>query len=192
MDSREILDVFKKTGGILEGHFLLTSGRHSGKYLQCALVTQYPEYTEMLCKKLADLFKHKKIDVVIGPATGGILISYETARHLGTRTLFTERENGVMKLRRGFSIKPGENVLVVEDVVTTGGSVKEVIDLVKAQKGNIAGVGLFVDRSGGKVDFGVETKALLSLEIESYPPDECPICRKNIPLVKPGSRRINL
>jgi len=190
MQREEILDLFQKTGVLLEGHFRLTSGRHSGQYLQCAQVLQYPRYTDQLAEELAAAFTGQAIDTVIGPALGGIIIAYEVARKLGTRALFAERENGVMTLRRGFRISPGERVLVVEDVVTTGGSVNEVLEIVAAQQGQVVGVGALVDRSGGRLNFGVPLRALLELEIPSYSPAECPLCQAGLPLVKPGSRAV--
>lgn len=190
MQREQILDLFQKTGVLLEGHFRLTSGRHSGQYLQCAQVLQYPQYTDQLAEELAAAFTGQAIDTVIGPALGGIIIAYEVARKLGTRALFAERENGVMTLRRGFRISPGERVLVVEDVVTTGGSVNEVLEIVAAQQGQVVGVGALVDRSGGRLNFGVPLRALLELEIPSYSPAECPLCQAGLPLVKPGSRAV--
>jgi orotate phosphoribosyltransferase len=175
---------------MLTGHFKLTSGRHSDRYFQCAMVLQHPEHTGALCRELAARFAGEDVSAVIGPATGGIIVSYETARALGVRGIFTERENGLMSLRRGFSIEPGERVLVVEDVITTGGSVLEVIDVVRSLGGVVVGAGVLVDRSGGKVDLGVRKEALLVTEVISYDPDQCPLCRDGIPAVKPGSRNI--
>lgn len=190
MTDDEILKLFYETDVLKTGHFLLTSGRHSNKYLQCAQLLQYPKATEQVVKKLAENVKDLGIQTVIGPAMGGIIVSYEMARQLDARAIFTERgEDGKMALRRGFTIKPGEKVLVVEDVVTTGGSVKEVISVVKELKGDIAAVAALVDRSGGKADFGVPAYYALNLEVESYLPEECPLCRENIPIEKPGSRK---
>jgi len=186
---QEIEKMFIESQALLTGHFKLTSGRHSDRYIQCAKVLQYPHYTSQLCAELARRFKDERIDLVIGPAMGGILISYEVARHLKVRAIFAEREDQVMKLRRSFEIKPGERVLVVEDVITTGGSVKEVMAIVKDFQATVAGVAVLVDRSVGKVDLGVRTESLLSLDVESYLPEECPLCKENIPLVKPGSRQ---
>ena len=188
MDRERILEIFKETGVLMEGHFLLSSGRHSAKYLQCAKIFQYPKYSEEVSKALAEKFSDDDIDIVIGPAIGGIILSYEVGRILNKKTIFAERENGVMSLRRGFTIEPGSKVLVVEDVVTTGGSVKEVMELVRNNGGEVIGVGSIVDRSGGKVDFGVKFRSVISLEVESYEPGECPLCKKNIPFIKPGSR----
>ena len=186
----EIEQMFIDSEALLNGHFKLTSGRHSDRYIQCAKVLQYPHYTSKLCQDLAERFQNEQIDLVIGPAMGGIIVAYEVARHLKVRAIFTEREDKVMTLRRGFTIKPGEKVLVVEDVITTGGSVKEVIDIVRQLGGIVAGVAVLVDRSAGKVDLGVPTESLFSLEVKSYLPEECPLCKSNLPLVKPGSRKV--
>ena len=190
LSKEEVLEIFKKSEALLEGHFRLTSGRHSNRYMQCAQVLQYPEYTARLCNEIAEHFQTEKVDVVIGPAMGGITVAYEVGRNLGVRTIFTEREQGVMTLRRNFQIGPGEKVLVVEDVVTTGGSVQEVIKVVKAKGGEVVGVGVLVDRSNGQVDFGVPTKAVLQMEVVSFEPEECPLCKEGIPVVKPGSRQV--
>lgn len=190
LTSEEVASIFQQTGAMLLGHFKLTSGRHSDSYFQCAQVLQHPEHTARLCQELAIRFAAESISVVIGPATGGIIVAYETARALGVRGIFAEREDGVMSLRRGFAIEPGERVLVVEDVITTGGSVREVIDLARRQGGMVVGAGLLVDRSGGKVDLGVKREALLVTEAVSYDPAQCPLCRQGIPAVKPGSRDI--
>jgi len=190
MTTEEILAVFRETGVMLEGHFLLTSGRHSDRYMQCARLFEHPRHSELLCAELARRFDGEKIDLVIGPALGGIIMSYEVSRALGARNIFAERQDGVMTIRRGFAVRPGERVLVVEDVVTTGGSVREVLALLEAEKADIAGVGVIVDRSAGKVDFGYRLESLVSMEGTSYPPDECPICKTGLPLVKPGSRAV--
>ncbi len=185
-----IFEIFKKTGALLQGHFLLTSGRHSDKYFQCAKVLQYPEYTEQVCSIIAEHFKDNEIDTVISPAIGGIIVGQEVARQLNKRSIFAEREDKKLSLRRGFTIERGEKVLVCEDVVTTGGSVFEVIEIVKQLGGEVVGVGYIVDRSNGKVDFGYPKKSTLKLEVISYLPEECPLCEENIPLVKPGSRKV--
>jgi len=182
------LEMFRKTGAILEGHFQLTSGLHSPTYFQCAKVLQYPHYAEKLCRKIADHFASREVDAVVAPALGGIIVGQEVARRLGARSLFAERENGKMTLRRGFELKPGERVLVVEDVMTTGGSVQEVIDLAKSAGATVVGVACLVDRSGGKLNFGVEKFSLLALEVMIYDPKRCPWCAKGVPLIKPGSR----
>lgn len=190
METSRVKEIFEKTGAMLSGHFLLTSGRHSDKYFQCARVLQHPVYCEELCRELGKMYTGAGIETVIGPAMGGILVSYEVARALGVRSVFTERENGVMTLRRGFVIEPGEKVLVVEDVITTGGSVLEVMEVVRKAGGNVAGVGVLVNRSGGKADLGVPIHSLMSAPVVSYTTDECPLCREGIPFIKPGSRQV--
>jgi orotate phosphoribosyltransferase len=190
LTSEEILRIFKESEALLEGHFLLTSGRHSKQYMQCAKVLQYPHHAARLGAELAQSWQDKEVDVVIGPAMGGILVAHEVGKALGTKALFTERENGEMKLRRGFELQPGERVLVVEDVITTGGSVREVLDVVRAYGAEPVGVGVLVNRSGGIVDFGVPLKALLELTIESFDPENCPLCATGIPAIKPGSRTV--
>ena len=190
LTEQEIKKIFIDSEALLEGHFRLTSGRHSDKYVQCARVLMIPKYTEALCKHIAEQFKDDQIDLVIGPAMGGIVISYEMARQLDVPSLFTERVDGKMALRRNFEINPGDKVLVVEDVVTTGGSVVEVMDLVREKGGEVVGVGLLVDRSNGKVDLGVKTVPCLSMDVVSYEEDECPLCKEGKPIVKPGSRKV--
>ncbi|MBK8946563.1 MAG: orotate phosphoribosyltransferase [Ignavibacteriae bacterium] len=190
MTNQELLQMFYKSNALLEGHFLLTSGRHSNQYFQCAKVLQYPNYTEAICKVITDFFKDYKIDLVISPAIGGIVVGQEVARQLNKKFIFAEREEKNLTLRRGFEIQEGENVLVCEDVVTTGGSVFEVIEIVKKANANVVAVGMIVDRSNGKVNFGVSQKSTIQLEVISYQPDECPICKTDIPLIKPGSRKV--
>jgi orotate phosphoribosyltransferase len=187
--SKEVLDLFEKHSALLKGHFKLSSGRHSENYLQCALVLQYPDVAEKLSKAIANNFSDKKIDFVIGPALGGVTLAYEVARAIGTRGLFTERQDGKMVLRRGFSISRGEKALVVEDVVTTGGSTKEVIDLVKSFGADIVGVGSIIDRSGASIDFKAPFKPLAKVGVETFEEDKCPLCKKQAPITKPGSRR---
>lgn len=188
LSTEEIKKIFIDSGALLEGHFRLTSGRHSDRYIQCARVLMEPNYTAALCGHLAESFKDEAVDLVVGPAMGGIVISYEMARQLGVPSLFTERVDGKMTLRRNFTIEPGQKVLVVEDVVTTGGSVKEVIDIVKENGGVVVGVALLVDRSNGKVDLGARVEACLSMDVKSYEADECPLCKAGLPIIKPGSR----
>lgn len=191
VEKERVIEILRKTNALKMGHFLLTSGRHSDQYMQCAQVLQYPEYTGEICKGLAEEFKDDHVDIVVGPATGGIIMAYEIARQLGTPTMFTERENGKMVLRRNFVIPKGARVLVAEDVITTGGSVREVVELVKEAEGELVGVAVLVDRSNGKIDFGTKLRAALSMEVFSYEAEECPICKEgNVPLVKPGSRGI--
>ena len=191
MTQDEVKELFIKTGAIMEGHFLLTSGLHSPLYVEKFQVLQHPKYTEQLCIALAEKFLEDNIEVVVGPITGGILLAHEVGKRLGTRAIFTERENGKMTLRRGFVIKPGERVLIVEDSVTTGGSIKEVLDVVVEQGGIPVGIGMLVDRSGGKASFGeVPYKALLNLDVTTYDPSNCPLCKENIPMTKRGSRKL--
>lgn len=189
MTAEEVLALYEKTDALLKGHFLLSSGLHSSTYLQSALVLQHPNHAEALGGQLANHFRDERLDLVIAPALGGIVVAHEVARALGVRALFAEREGGEMRLRRGFAIRPGERCLVVEDVVTTGGSTKEVMAVVESAGGVVAGVGALVDRSGGAVAFSVKHAALVTLAIENFPPEACPFCRRGFPpLVKPGSR----
>ena len=191
LTKEQVLAILKEREAVLEGHFLLTSGRHSDRYVQCAKLFQYADTSEIICKELAEKFAGEKIDVVVGPALGGVIMAYEMGRQLGVRNIFAERENGNMTLRRGFKVEKGERVLVCEDVVTTGGSVKEVIALLSDMGAEIVGVGSVVDRSNGKVDFGVPFHAVLSMEVTSYEADNCPLCREGkIPAIKPGSRNL--
>lgn len=189
MTEKEVLELFEKQSALLKGHFKLSSGLHSERYLQCALVLQHPDVAEKLAKGLAAKFSKDKIDVVVGPALGGVTFAYEVARALGVRGLFTEREEGAMTLRRGFSIAPGEKVLVVEDVVTTGKSTNEVIDVVKARGGIVIGVGSVIDRSDKKPDFKVKFESLAKVAVQTFSPEICPLCREGVPVVKPGSRK---
>lgn len=187
MTEQEIKQLFIETNAIMEGHFLLTSGLHSPLYVEKFNVLQHPDYTEKLCRELASRFKDDRIETVVGPMTGGILLAYETGKALGTRAIFTERENGRMTFRRGFSLFPGERVLIVEDIVTTGGSVREVIDVVREAGGVPVAVGMLVDRSGGKADFSpVPHQALLHLAVETFTAEDCPLCQKGVPMTKRG------
>lgn len=188
MKSEDVLDIYKKTGALLTGHFLLSSGLHSDRYLQSALVLQQPDIATKLCAALAEYFKDSKIEVVIAPALGGVFVSHETARALGVRALFAERVDGELTLRRGFTIKPGERVLVVEDVITTGKSTKETIAVVKKAGGVVIAAASLVDRSNGKADLGVPYKSLVTLNVPSYASDTCPLCKSGSVPVKPGSR----
>ncbi|MEG6584639.1 orotate phosphoribosyltransferase [Dendrosporobacter sp. 1207_IL3150] len=190
MNEDEVKQLFIETGAIMEGHFLLTSGLHSPMYVEKFQVLQHPNYTAKLCEALAKKFADENVEVVVGPVTGGILLAHEVGKSLGTRAIFTERENGKMTLRRGFVIKPGERVLIVEDIVTTGGSIQEVLDVVLDQGGVPVGIGMLVDRSGGKAQFSVPYKALLNLTVTTYQPDNCPLCQSGIPMTKRGSRKI--
>lgn len=188
-----IIEILKEAGVLLEGHFLLTSGKHSNKYLQCAKIFRHTKYSEELCKALAEQFEDDNVEVVIGPAMGAVQMAYEVSRHLNVENYFAEREDGKMVLRRGFVITPGMRCLLVEDVVTTGGSVREVIELVKEAGGVVVGVGSVVDRTGGEIDFSVPYKSVISMKVESWEADYCPLCKEGkIDLVKPGSRKLKV
>jgi orotate phosphoribosyltransferase len=195
LTEREILEIFQKSGALLSGHFRLSSGLHSGKYLQCALVLQYPDLAVKLCNQLASVLELRgsKIGAVVSPAIGGIVVGQEVAKVLGCRAIFCEREQGKMKLRRGFKIEKEEKVIIVEDVITTGGSVKEIVEIVRGEGGKVEGIGVIVDRSKPSLSdelaiLNLSLKSLLRIDIETYSPQECPICKKGIPLQKPGSR----
>ena len=189
MNEKEILSLFSEKCALLAGHFKLSSGLHSRNYLQCALILQYPDIAEKLAKEIAKKFAKEKIDLVIGPALGGITLAYEIARALKVRGLFTERQEGAMVLRRGFAIQPGERALVAEDVITTGGSTKEVIGVVRNSGGIVVGVASIIDRSSEPVDFGVGFVPLAKIKVETYQEKDCPLCKANIPVTKPGSRK---
>ena len=187
MSEKEVEDLLIETSAIMEGHFLLTSGLHSPRYVEKFNVLQKPVYTEKLCRAMAEKFKDANIETVVGPVTGGILLAHETSKALGTRAIFTERENGKMTFRRGFTLHEGERVLIVEDIVTTGGSIREVIDVVKEHGGIPVAVSMLVDRSGGKATFGdVPSTALLHMDVQTYKPEECPLCQAGIPMTKRG------
>lgn len=192
MNRQDILEILKKTDALLSGHFQLSSALHSEKYIQCALALQVPEYSTKLCAALAEKFKADKPTVVIGPALGGVIVSYESARSLGARSLFTERENGAMVLRRGFSIDKSDRILVVEDVITTGGSVKEVMGLIAKTGASIVGLGSIVDRSGGKAAFDCRFESLIKIDIDTFKPEACPMCKSGSKAIKPGSRIITV
>ena len=187
MTEKEVEDLLIETSAIMEGHFLLTFGLHSPRYVEKFNVLQKPVYTEKLCRAMAEKFKDANIETVVGPVTGGILLAHETGKALGTRAIFTERENGKMTFRRGFTLHEGERVLIVEDIVTTGGSIREVIDVVKEHGGIPVAVSMLVDRSGGKATFGdVPSTALLHMDVQTYKPEECPLCKAGIPMTKRG------
>jgi orotate phosphoribosyltransferase len=194
MTSAEVLKVFEDVQALLSGHFLLSSGNHSNRYLQCALVTQHPRVAARLAEALAQAFAAEALDVVLGPAVGGIVIAQEVAQALSragnakVRALFCERVDGKMSLRRGFALQPGERVLAVEDVITTGGSVKEAIALAKAAGATVVGVGSFIDRSAAPPDLGAPFTSLLKISAEIWTAEQCPLCRQGTPAVKPGSR----
>ena len=188
MTEEEVKELLKKTNAIMDGHFLLTSGLHSPHYVEKFNVLQHPEYTQRLCEAMAEKFKDANIETVVGPMTGGILLAHETGKALGTRAIFTERVNGKMTFRRGFKLHRGERCLIVEDIVTTGGSIQEVIDVVQAAGGTPVAVSMLVYRSGGHVNFGdIPCTALLHLNVETWKPDECPLCKEGVPMTKRGS-----
>lgn len=193
-ETNAVLDLFERTGGYLRGHFQLTSGLHSPEYLQCALVLQYPEHAAWLgaelARALAPVLGSRKVDLVASPALGGILIGYEVARALRVRSIFTERDaSGAMTLRRGFQVRPGEAAVVIEDVVTTGGSTREVVQVLRASGAEVIAAGSIIDRSGGKAEVSAPRVALATLNVVTYAPEQCPLCRQGMPLSKPGSRR---
>ncbi len=191
MDSAKVKGMFEKEKALLSGHFLLSSGLHSDTYFQSALILQHPAEAEKLASVLADKILNDvpDIDVVVSPAMGGIIIGQEVAAQIGCRAIFCERVEGKLVLRRGFTLDADEKVLVVEDVITTGLSTREVIEVVVANSAKAVAVASLVDRSGGKVDFGVPRFSLLSLEVKSYKPEECPMCKEGGTPVKPGSRK---
>ena len=189
LTEKEVIGIFEKYNALLSGHFKLSSGLHSAKYLQCALVLQDPELAEKLAIVIAEKVLGIDIDLVVGPALGGVTLAYEVARMLGVRGIFTERDEGKMTLRRGFSIKPGEKVLVVEDVVTTGLSTKEVMDVVKAHGGVVVAVASIIDRSEVVPDYGVKFVSLAKVKVDTYKPEDCPLCKSGSVAIKPGSRK---
>ena len=190
MNNNDYIEIFKNSGALLEGHFVLTSGRHSASYFQCAKLLQYPKYLELFSNKIVDHFKDNEIDLVMSPAVGGIVLGTEVGRLLKKRSVFAERINGKMAMRRGFEIKANDKVLIVEDVITTGGSVKEVMNLVKDFGGSIVGVGVIVDRSSGEVVLHDNQLSLASLKVNSYDSNEVPSELASLPVEKPGSRSL--
>lgn len=191
MTDKEVLECYEKTGGVLKGHFLLTSGRHSDTYMQSAKLFVHPEEAVKIVSALAEKLAPYKPDMVVSPAVGGIILGYELSKQLGVTNIFAERENGEMTFRRGFALEKGKRVVVAEDVVTTGGSVKEVIELCKKSGAEVVACASVVDRSNGKVEFSVPYVPLLSMEVTSWEPDECPLCKAGAPApYKPGSRGV--
>jgi orotate phosphoribosyltransferase len=188
--SDELLKIFIDSGALLSGHFLLSSGLHSPSYLEKFQVLQYPKYVETLCEQIALRFADEAVDVVVGPTTGGVLLAYEVGKQLGVRGIFAERENEASNtrvLRRGFAIEPGSQVLVVDDIFTTGGSVIETVKAVRNAGGNVFAVAVLADRSPAPVDLGIRLEALIKLDVEAYAPDKCPLCAQGIPVTKPGT-----
>lgn len=190
MTRDELLDLFRRCSALLEGHFRLTSGLHSPGYLQCALVLQHPEHAETLGRALADRVRDLRPTTILSPALGGLIIGHEVAKALGARAIFAEREDGTLRLRRGFSISEAERVLVVEDVVTTGGSTRETIQVATAAGAQVVAAVSVVNRSGGKATLDVPLHSLLELSLPTFEPDACPLCAQGLPIAKPGSRQI--
>jgi orotate phosphoribosyltransferase len=188
MNSEQILELFKDTNALLEGHFILSSGLHSPIYLQCALALQYPFDAAKFGRAIAEKFPDQQFETVASPAIGGLVIGYAVAEALNVRFIWTERENGVMTLRRGFSVKEKERILVIEDVITTGGSTRECIEALEKLGAKVTAAASIIDRSGGRADVGVARIALATLEAPSYKPEECPMCARGLTAVKPGSR----
>lgn len=188
MRPSEVIDRFKQTGALLEGHFVLSSGLHSEKYLQSAIVLQHPPDAEQFARALAESFRFQNVETVAAPAIGGLVIGYEVARSLGARFIWTERESGRMTLRRGFTVRAGESVLIVEDVITTGGSTRETIEILRAHGARVIGAGAIIDRSSGRADVGVPLASLAKLDVPSVPPSLCPACARGETAIKPGSR----
>ncbi len=184
--TEEVLNLLEKAQGVLHGHFCLTSGLHSDIYFQCAKLYQYPDITEQLGKKLAEKLSDIEFDTIVAPAIGAVIIGYETAKQAKKRNLFVERKDGVMQLRRGYTLKKGEKVVIIEDVITTARTIKETMEAIKEFEPEIAAVGCIVDRTKGKTEYNI--KSLMQIDPVVYEPDNCPLCKENIPLVKPGSR----
>ena len=188
MTRDELLDLFRRSGGLLEGHFRLTSGLHSSGYLQCALVLQHPAHAEALGRAIADRTRSLRPTAVLSPALGGVVIGHEVGRALGVRALFAERQDGELTLRRGFVIAENDRIVVVEYVLTTGGSTRETMQVARASGGQVVGAASIVNRSGGRAEFDVPFASLLDIDLPTYEPDKCPLCAQGLPVVKPGSR----
>jgi orotate phosphoribosyltransferase len=186
----ELLDLFRRSGALLEGHFRLSSGLHSAGYLQCALVLAHPRHAETLGRGIADQIRELRPTVVLSPALGGVVIGHEVGRALGIRAMFAERQDGELMLRRGFVLSETDRVLVVEDVLTTGGSTRETMQVATAVGGRVVGVAAIVDRSGGTAKFDVPFASLLNIDLQTYEPDRCPLCAQGLPVTKPGSRPV--
>src|SRR5947208_17049446 len=190
MTRDELLDVFKRSGALLEGHFRLTSGLHSSGYLQCALVLQHPRHAETLGSAIAAATRDLGATVVLSPALGGVVIGHEVGRALGVRAIFAERQDGALQLRRGFTVSERDRVLVIEDVLTTGGSTRETMQVARAAGAEVIGAAAIVDRSAGAIRFDVPFHALLDIDLPTYEPEQCPLCAQGLPVVKPGTRPV--
>jgi orotate phosphoribosyltransferase len=191
MSEKNILEIFKETDALLEGHFKLTSGKHSDIYYEKFMILKRPRICEKVCIELAKMFEKDEVELVVGPTTGGVIIAYEVAKYLGVDSIYAEPGEGITGrvLKRGFDIKPGTNVLIVDDVLTTGTSIVELLEMVEAYGAHIVGIGEFLDRSGGKVKFGYPLKALATVAANAWAPEDCPLCKKDIPITKRGSRK---
>jgi len=186
MNAERVIQIFRECGALLEGHFLYTSGRHGRRFLQAARVLQYPAHTASLCAAIAERFAQERVDLVVGPATGGIVLAHETAQALDCRTAFTEKDGaGGMALKRGFTLGQDPRVLVVEDITTTGGSVKKTVAHLRERGAHVVGVAVLIDRSAGEAAFDCRFEPLATLDMESWPPDQCPMCQQQVPLVEP-------
>ena len=190
LEERDILQILKNTGAILSGHFLLSSGIHSDGYIQCARILQYPYHSDQVLRLIAQKVRHLDIEIVVGPALGGIIVAYELGRQLHTKAMFAERKDGIMQFRRGFVIKPGDKVLITEDVVTTGKSTMEVKELVEERGADVIGVACIVDRRSKEYNLDIPLYGALKMDIKTYAPENCPLCRKGVPIENPGSRFI--
>ena len=188
MTEQEIVKILENSGALLSGHFQLRSGLHSNRFFQAALLLQYPDKAEIVCRHLADQFRDREIETVISPAVGGLIVGQEIARALGKRAIFADKEDGQLVLKRGFSIRPGEKVLVAEDVVTKGGRVQQTCDLVRSCGGEVVGIAVIVDRSGGTAHFDVPFYSALQLDLPTFEPSECPMCAEHLPIDRPGSK----
>lgn len=185
-----VIEMFERAGGILRGHFTLTSGAHSSGYIQSSKLLGVPAYTEPLAADLAERFRDESITCVVGPALGGVVLAYTVARRLQARAVYAERVQGILSFGRGFVINPDDRVLVVEDAIITGSSVREAIEMVRETGATVAGVAVLIDRSGGAIDFGVRTERMATFDFEVYQPEECPLCKANIPLRRPKHGRL--
>lgn len=190
LSQEEVRQIFLEANALLTGHFRLSSGRHSGEYWEKFWVLQWPRHVERLCAEIADRYRAHSIEVVLGPTTGGILLAFEVARQLGARALYAEKENGERLLRRGLTLEQGTRTLIVDDIMTLGGALRECVGLAEKHGAEIVGTAVLVDRSNGAVDIGYRLEALLTVQADSYPPDDCPLCARNLPLREPGSSRL--
>jgi orotate phosphoribosyltransferase len=190
MDENQVRGVFLDAGALRKGHFLLASGRHSDEYWEKFWVLQWPQHVQFLCEEIANRFRNDNVEVVLGPTTGGILLAFEVARQLGTRALYAEKEDGVRMLRRGLQLEPGTRTLIVDDILTSGGAVRECLDLAKRHEANVLGASVLVDRSGGTVDLGCRQEPLLTVSAQTFAPDDCPLCAAGIPIKRPGTSAV--